>query len=190
MKLLLKATWVPVCYQNYNISDDTSTVTLESQDTTMNKGKGPTQAYIVNSFELTLLDVLYDVPSYDTFTNIDSFPTQQGYANLVGQSLSWTPSELRNEEEERFLEILETGNEYEYWWPNFINKNWLTTDTLHQQQYHPTGEEEALPSQLVHKEDTTVHVCAVKTWRRTLHKDLDAQKLWPFLGFKPIDIVS
>ena len=114
MKLLLKATWVPVCYQNYNISNDTSTVTLESQDTTMNKGKGPTQAYIVNSFELTPLDVLYDVPSYDTFTNIDSFPTQQGYANLVGQSLSWTPSELRNEEEERFLEILETGNEYEY----------------------------------------------------------------------------
>ena len=51
--------------------------------------------------------MLYDVPSYDTFTNIDSFPTQQGYANLVGQSLSWTPSELRNEEEERFLEILE-----------------------------------------------------------------------------------
>ncbi|OEU06490.1 hypothetical protein FRACYDRAFT_254510 [Fragilariopsis cylindrus CCMP1102] len=141
MKLLLKATWVPVCYQNYNISNDTSTVTLESQDTTMNKGKGPTQAYIVNSFELTPLDVLYDVPSYDTFTNIDSFPTQQGYANLVGQSLSWTPN------------------------------------TLQQQQYHPTGEEEALPSQLVHKEDTTVHVCAVKTWRRTLHKDLDAQKL-------------
>ena len=55
MKLLLKATWVPVCYQNYNISDDTSTVTLESQVTTMNKGKGPTQAYIVNSFELTPL---------------------------------------------------------------------------------------------------------------------------------------
>ena len=42
---------------------------------------------------------------------------------------------------------------------------------------HPTEEEEALPSQLVHKEDTTVHACAVKTWRRTLHKDLDAQKL-------------
>ena len=119
MKLLLKITsksnlGTSLLPKLQHFCDDTSTVTLESQDTTMNKGKGPTQAYIVNSFELTLLDVLYDVPSYDTFTNIDSFPTQQGYANLVGQSLSWTPSELRNEEEERFLEILETGNKYEY----------------------------------------------------------------------------
>ena len=42
------------------------------------------------------------------------------------------------------------------------------------QQYHLTEEDEALPLQLLHKEDLTAQACAVKTWHRTLHKDLDA----------------
>ena len=45
---------------------------------------------------------------HDTFTNVDNFLTQQGYADLVRQPLHRTPSELRNKEQERFLEILET----------------------------------------------------------------------------------
>ena len=40
--------------------------------------------------------------------NIDNFLTQQGYADLVRQPLHRTPSELRNKEQERSLEILET----------------------------------------------------------------------------------
>jgi hypothetical protein len=66
-----------------------------------------TATYIANSFDPTPLDVLSDVHSYDTFTNIDSWLSQQGYDELVGKPVCRTPSELRNMEEERFLEILE-----------------------------------------------------------------------------------
>jgi hypothetical protein len=71
-----------------------------------NERKVPTEAYIANLFGPIPLDVISEVPSYDTFTNIDSFLTQQGYADLVRLPLSRTPNELRNIEEERFLEIL------------------------------------------------------------------------------------
>jgi hypothetical protein len=64
-----------------------------------------TATYIANSFEPTSLDVLSDVHSYDTFTNIDSWLAQQGYDELVGKPVCQTPSELRNMEEERFSEI-------------------------------------------------------------------------------------
>jgi hypothetical protein len=67
-----------------------------------------TATYIANSFEPTSLDILSDKQSYDTFTNIDSWLVQQGYDELVGKPVCRTPSELRNMEEERFLEILET----------------------------------------------------------------------------------
>jgi hypothetical protein len=74
----------------------------------LNKRQVLTATYIATSFEPIPLDVISDVPSYDTFTNIDSFLTQQGYDELVGKPVCQTPSELRNMEEERFLEILET----------------------------------------------------------------------------------
>jgi hypothetical protein len=54
-----------------------------------NERKVPTEAYIANSFEPIPLDDISEVPSYDTFTNIDSFLTQQGYADLVGLPLSY-----------------------------------------------------------------------------------------------------
>ena len=65
--------------------------------------------------------------------------------------------------------------------PNFVNKNWpAISDDLQQilftyQQYHLTEDNEALPLQLLHKEDLTAQACAIKTWHGTLHKDLDAK---------------
>jgi hypothetical protein len=45
----------------------------------LNEGQILTATYIANSFEPTPLDVLSDVHSYDTFTIIDSWLSQQGY---------------------------------------------------------------------------------------------------------------
>jgi hypothetical protein len=141
----------------------------------INEQKAPMEAYIANSFEPMPLDVISDVPSYDTFTNIYSFLTQQGYADLVGLPLSRTPSELRNIKEERFLEILEMHTDADD--PILSTKIDLRKILFTNQQYHLTEEEESLPSKLLHKEDKTVHAFAMKSWHRVLHKDLDAQKL-------------
>ena len=118
------------------------------------------------------------------FTNIDNFLTQQGYADLVGQPLHKTQSELRNKEEERVLEILETHIDADD--PILSIKIDLLKILFTNQQYHLTEEDEALPLQLLHKEDLTAQACAVKTWHRTLHKDLEMlKKLRPFLGLIP-----
>jgi hypothetical protein len=50
----------------------------------LNERTEPTRAYIANSFEPKTLDIISDVPSYDTFTSIDQFLTQQRYDDLVG----------------------------------------------------------------------------------------------------------
>jgi hypothetical protein len=121
------------------------------------------------------LDVISEVPSYDTFTNIDSFLTKQGYADLVGLHLSRTPNELRNIEEERFLVIYETHTDADD--PILSTKIDLQKILLTNQQYNLTGEEESLLLKLLHKEDKTVHAFAMKSWHKVLHKDLDAQKL-------------
>jgi hypothetical protein len=146
-----------------------------------------TATYIANSFEPTSLDILSDVQSYDTFTNIDGWLSQQGYDELVGKPVRRTPSELRNMEEERFLEILETHTDAND--PILSTKIDLRRILFSNQQYHLTEEEETLPPQLLHKEDRTVYTFAMKSWHRVLHKELDAQKLRAFLGFRPIDIV-
>jgi hypothetical protein len=93
----------------------------------------------------------------------------------------------RNIEEERFLEILETHTDADD--PILSTKIDLRRILFTNQQCHLTEEEESLPSKLLHKEDKTVHAFAMKSWHRVLHKDLDAQKLRPFFGFRPIDIV-
>jgi len=146
-----------------------------------------TATYIATSFEPLPLDAISEVPSYDTFTTIDGFLTQQGYDELVGKPVRRTPSELRNIEEERFLEILETHTDADD--PLLSTKIDLRRILFTNQQYHLTEEEESLPSNLLHKEDKTVQAFAMRSWHRVLHKDLDAQKLRPFLGFRPIDIV-
>jgi hypothetical protein len=119
--------------------------------------------------------------------NIDSFLTQQGYDELVGKPVRRTPSELRNMEKERFLEILETHTDAND--PILSMQIDLRRILFTNQQYNLTEEEESLPPKLLHKEDTTVHAFAMKSWHRILHKDLDAQKLRAFLGFRLIDIV-
>ena len=153
----------------------------------LNERTEPTIAYIANSFEPKTLDIISDVPSYDTFTSIDQFLTQQRYDDLVGHPLSRTPSELRNKEEERFLELLQTHTDADD--PILSTKIDLRRILFTNQQYHLTEEEELLPSNLLHTEDKTAHAFAVKSWHRTMHKDLDAQKLRPFLAFRPLDIV-
>jgi hypothetical protein len=145
-----------------------------------------TATYIANLFEPTPLDVLSDVHSYDTVTNIDSWLAQQ-YDELVGKPVGRTPSELRNMEEERFFEILETHTDVND--PILSTKIDLRGILSSNQQYHLTEEEEALPPQLLHKEDRTVYTFAMKSWHIILLKELDAQKLRAFLGFRPIDIV-
>jgi hypothetical protein len=145
-----------------------------------NERKVSTEAYIASSFEPIPLDVISELPSYDTFTNIDSFLTQQEYADLVGLPLSRTPIELRNIEEERFLEILETHTDADD--PILSTKIDLRKILFTNQQYDLTEEEESLPLKLLHKEDKTVHAFAMKSWHRVLHKDLDAQKLQPFFS--------
>ena len=52
-----------------------------------------------------------------------------------------------------------------------------------------TPEETTLPSVLHPKVDRDIHSYAVKSWHRILHKDLDPQKLCPFIGFRPLEIV-
>jgi hypothetical protein len=71
----------------------------------LNEQRAPTKAYIANSFEPIPLDVISEVPSYDTFTNIDSFLTQYGYADLVGLPLSRTPSEKEHRRGKIFRDI-------------------------------------------------------------------------------------
>jgi hypothetical protein len=51
----------------------------------LNKQQILTATYIATSFEPITLDVISDVPSYDTFTNIDGWLSQQGYDELVGK---------------------------------------------------------------------------------------------------------
>jgi hypothetical protein len=153
----------------------------------LNERQVLTATYIATLFESIPLDVLTDVPSYDRFTNIDSFLTQQGYDELVGKPVRRTPSELRNMEEERFLEILETHTDAGD--PILSTKIDLRRILFTNQQCHLTEEEEKLPLKLLHKEDRTAHAFAMKSWHRVLHKELDAQKLRAFLGLRPVDIV-
>jgi hypothetical protein len=120
----------------------------------LNKRQILTATYIANLFEPTPLDILSDVQSYDTFTNIDGWLSQQGYDELVGKPVRRTPSELRNMEEERFLEILETHTDAND--PILSTKIDLRRILFSNQQYHLTEEEKALPPQLLHKEDRTV----------------------------------
>ena len=153
----------------------------------VNDRSAPTKSYLATSFEPTPLDAISEVPPYDTFTTIDSLLSHQRYTDLVGESLSRTPSELKAMEEDRFLELLETHTDADD--PILSTKIDLRKILFTNQQYHLTEEEELLPSNLLHNEDMTVNAYATKTWHRTLHKDLDPQKLRPFLGFRPIDIV-
>ena len=148
--------------------------------------KEPTQAFIANSFEPVPMNVLNELPSFDTFTDVDGFLKTQGYNDLVGLPLNRTPSELRNKEEQRYLRILKTHADGDD--PMFSSIN-LHRILFTNQQYDLTDEELELPTQLLHKNDKNAHACAVKTWHRTLHKDLDPQKLRPFLGFRPTEIV-
>jgi hypothetical protein len=73
---------LPLCLRNNQYAsvqrDDTYPPILNEQQVL-------TVTYIATSFEPIPLDVISDVPSYDTFTNIDSFLTQQGYDELVGK---------------------------------------------------------------------------------------------------------
>jgi hypothetical protein len=154
--------------------------------TISNVRKEPTKAFIANSFEPEPMNVLNELPSFDTFTNIDSFLSKQGYDDLVGLPLNRTPSEQRNKEEEKYLRLLKTHEDGDD--PIFSNIN-LHRILFTNQQYDLTDEELELPPQLLHKDDRDAHACAVKTWHRVLHKDLDPQKLRPFLGFRPIEIV-
>ena len=52
-----------------------------------------------------------------------------------------------------------------------------------------TDEEESLPDLLRHHLNDNVQALAMKSWHRVLHQDLDPQKLRPFLGFRPAEIV-
>jgi hypothetical protein len=177
----------PSCLrQSKYTSTDTSTL-FKTTEPKLTDRQILTTTYISNSFNPTQLTAITDIPPYDIFTNTDTFLNQQGYSDLVGIPIRRTPVELRKVEEDRFADILHAYTDADD--PILSTKIDLRRILFTNQQYHLTEEEESMPQQLLHQEDQTIQAFAMKSWHRVLHKDLDAQKLRPFLAFRPIDIV-
>jgi hypothetical protein len=134
------------------------------------------------------IDLIPSQPTDPTsFEPIDALLTSIHYTNLVGHQTRRTASEERYADEQRFAHTLRQHTQ--------LGDPLLSTEIdlrqlLFSHQQELTEEEEGLPSSILHQSSTTIkHMYALKSWHRVLHKDLDPQKLRPFLGFRPSEIV-